>query len=803
MSDVSRTQPVRPMASAAVADPGVVKDDFPDPGVQEPEPGVQDPNGGDVQAPPGDPASSMTVPIAPARAVTDTMIFTSPADYNEKWYLPRYRPVVETGADGGQRYRIRLQERAPGWALVIDLETYAAPELAAGGAKILPHSSYVVLRYELSGGTGIQKELNFELSSTGGGLLTATLQIATIPERDELYWALTTAEAHTALIINRYFVVAVPVTSGEPVVWFGGGGSGGEAALRAQPAAQALGPTEVDESDGPPIEPVDYIEIKPGDFIDHPLRPIILDETGVARAQLGQTTINRADLTQATISRAALARPSAGEAKLAQASVSRAALAEPSVSARNIVQGPPIIAKPVVQAPVKGQTLYAEWEQALADQPAPTPFVFAPDLHGYIFGGIKPGGSAGTLERHQLVWDGVHHSYYQEETRRNVFYYLPDAFKLSRVVAALRHPFINVTFRSTDDSLATTTATVTFGGAPYVDAERLANAETALAPLTGGAQPTFEPLLADDERLKFRLALPGGGGGLAKVVQGAVIDLRSKLAAAVELSLTDFQAVYDALMGAESGSILFTGEIEVALGDPGKPAEKVPFTGRLDDLIGPMVTWQASPDQPSGGLRVTLTNGIESPVRIASLSSELQRGSVRAPGVFQNLALPVEQLESRAPLEFVVTSTPPLAGDGALEVDFDLDGVKALPDREAIWATICDPTTAHFVRKVTIKAPTGLFDPPAGAPDQAVVEVDVEIGVGANGLTQTVPLTKEAPAKDVLLSFPIADVILGRPDVGAFRYQVTAVRAATVNTGPWQTKTGELLWIVSDNVKPA
>ena len=62
------------------------------------------------------------------------------------------------------------------------------------------------------------------------------------------------------------------------------------------------------------------------------------------------------------------------------------------------------------------------------------PFTFDPALHRYVYegiGAVSPGVSQG-LVRRQIAWKGGSHVYYQDDGQRNVFYYLPDTFKIAR-----------------------------------------------------------------------------------------------------------------------------------------------------------------------------------------------------------------------------------------------------------------------------------------------------------------------------------------------------------------------------------
>lgn len=157
--------------------------------------------------------SQLTVPISPSADVIDTVLFESAVDPAQKFFLPRYRLATERTTAGAERYRVALQDLPPGWALRVRFEKHPAPEIeeAARTATELPHHAAVILRFMLSGGTGIEKELAFADVVPVEGGLEASLQIPTLPERDEIYDALTRREANATLTVRRAVDIAIPV----------------------------------------------------------------------------------------------------------------------------------------------------------------------------------------------------------------------------------------------------------------------------------------------------------------------------------------------------------------------------------------------------------------------------------------------------------------------------------------------------------------------------------------------------------------------------------------------------------------
>ena len=58
-------------------------------------------------------------------------------------------------------------------------------------------------------------------------------------------------------------------------------------------------------------------------------------------------------------------------------------------------------------------------------------------------------------------------------------------------------------------------------------------------------------------------------------------------------------------------------------------------------------------------------------------------------------------------------------------------------------------------------------------------------------------LTDELPAFEVTVPFPLAGVVLGQADAGAFEYKVSAIRAGGQVTRDWRTVTGDRVWILA------
>jgi peptidoglycan hydrolase-like protein with peptidoglycan-binding domain len=282
-----------------------------------------------------------------------------------------------------------------------------------------------------------------------------------------------------------------------------------------------------------------------------------------------------------------------------------------------------------VALPVEGG-LYHPADVVLDAEVDRVPFVFSPELQAYIFEGITNVGaqSPDTIDR-TIEWQGRTHHYLQSASRPSEFAYLPDEFKIIRRDAAVRGPSITVQFRSDDGSLEHMTADVEYAAAPIVDAGRLAAAATVLQGFVPGPAGGTAPapklhalVVADTNQLDLQVTLPPATPGAPAVMDrpGVVTSLTDTFRDRITgISLPAFQEVFDALFGASD--VLFSGQVKVAGGD-GRPELIVPFTARLDDLVGEVFEFADQQPQP-GGMSINLINRAESPVVLQALPVHL------------------------------------------------------------------------------------------------------------------------------------------------------------------------------------
>lgn len=418
-------------------------------------------------------------------------------------------------------------------------------------------------------------------------------------------------------------------------------------------------------------------------------------------------------------------------------------------------------------------------------------FVFPPNLYPYIYRGIEDisDGKAG-LVRRTVEWNGAQQPYYQDETQRRLFYFLPDAFKVARRAGPVRAPDMNVRVSSPDGSLEKTTGSLGYVAVPTTEAARLEAARKRLQVHVpdGGGDAVLELLPAT--KLSFKLGLPKpGSAGVSFTEQKDALLTMTKLRHSVELPVDALQAVFEGIFS--SSSLIFQGQIEITLGERDS-IPPVPFEARMDDLAGDPLECavRGQPTRPEASLR----NVIESPLRIRRIRITVRSGTRTVSAELEGLALPLDL----APAQQVAY---PLRLEGSLEitdeteVHFDLREVEVIADREAIWNAILETRVQpEYIRKVGVRTVADLFRGPE--PRISLIRVNLQ---RAGGPIVSVDLTEEQLQTEASLSAPLRDYVLGRVDPGEFQYQVFAVRGGMrTPTSLWKNASANLIITTED-----
>ena len=471
----------------------------------------------------------------------------------------------------------------------------------------------------------------------------------------------------------------------------------------------------------------------------------------------------------------------------------------------------------------------------------PDPLFLNANLHPYLYDGAHPQGGGGPgLEVKQLKHGANFHTYWVDATDPAHVYYLPDAFRLAR--REKPGPFTPLmTVRPVPGATpdAEPQMAFEFVATPWIDTVRLEAAKHELAktlplPRAEGGVPAspaglgtmlgamlggaiggtaggvvagalggllgvsadaeraalirMEPLPI--EKASFWLTLPGAAGGGLVERPAAQVDVRTAVIVAETLSMADFQAVYDALVG---GAVaIMKGEIRVEL-RPGA-VERLPFEGRFDRMNGELMSAVITPGAQSGQFTITLTNAVESPLEVSGITASLLTRGIESPAYavagtpYPRTLAPGEKLMINvAPKTNLPT---PMPNGLTVEPLLDFSGVKVVPDSEAIWNAILDADVAvEARRKIKVKLFPGMFDAPSGAAADRAMAVVVQFEGGAS-----VELTPEAPEGQVSLSAPIGDIVLKRAGAGGYRYKSQIIRRSSRPIdAEWRSDNADLL----------
>lgn len=376
------------------------------------------------------------------------------------------------------------------------------------------------------------------------------------------------------------------------------------------------------------------------------------------------------------------------------------------------------------------------------------------------------------------------HSYYHYPNDRH-FYYLPDRIRLARTLP-LHTPGMRVQFSGT--SMSDLRIGLTYFASPDYDLERVRDASADLQTNYLSAlpedlrEPEFEALTSFAS-YRLRMALPGVASGILQDRPDALVIFGGNGQGIIDtindLTEMQFQDLFDALMNTGGNATLFQGELILDAGDGLQ--SRIPFEGRLNALIGRMIEWQGMPDNTARGIRTTIRNVIESPIRIDRQVVNGLYNPQFFPGVTEaqiaDATFPFE-LKPGEEKSFLVSFAE--VGSSVDDVPYDnwvvvIDEqkVEVLPDKEAILSAIIDsrvPSLPYSSIQVKVLR-QAIFSTP---PDNPVIALVVDF---ENGLD--VDLLNDKLEADAALYQPTVDYLLGKPTPSNYRYRVVTYR----NTG--------------------
>lgn len=393
---------------------------------------------------------------------------------------------------------------------------------------------------------------------------------------------------------------------------------------------------------------------------------------------------------------------------------------------------------------------------------------FDQEEHPYLFPASAEAPVGPALERILLPYpadDNRRHSYFQDMTKPNLFYYLPDSFKLSRALTAPFLPNMAIDFGQNEGS-DKVHVTVTAVLRPAVNVARLEAATSALkariplSSVTTNTEPELQPLQA---KATLKLGLPRSGQ-IQTVETDAVIDLVNGFLIDEDFGLSDFQTVFAAL-NATGVSAVFRGDVVVSTGLAAP--DFVPVEIRFAEMEGQMLICDEKTDSAGGTITATLRNATESPLRIEVLLVWLTRGGAKVVGEITDLDLSTPiVIEPTASITITIRPTQPLPGQEALDAIFDLSRVRSQPDPQKILASITDQSVLPEARRrITVVTAPDVFA------DKATPETSISyLGVEFLGGTQVLLRANEVQ-KEVDVPVPLVDWLLKRDTEGIYTYR--------------------------------
>jgi hypothetical protein len=746
----------------------------------------------------GTPRNQITVPVSLTADVSDETVFESPTNPGQKYYLPRYRI-----AERNRQVQIVLSQTQTGWNLALYLEKFPAPSLqvAARDYQELAHELSVVLQHRLIAGdaNGGQKELAFTAPVQDAGMVRVDLPVNTSAELGLLFQVLTSADYGAVLTVRRAVKVGIPVyvpnTTGTAVP--DSAPPPKAACYPNLPAPQLrVVKTEDYEAGGQQWTryclSVDNCSAFPADLFEAApdLPPCGLNRNASRtwvdiNAEGGVKLYGFCALSSPNnLKDLWFARPR-GQQPPASVYVTLTDRRCNITYTSNSVN-PAAIAPAPTTNPPSGEPLFREATRVLDNVVEPRPFVFPQAIYPYIYQGFG-GASNQTFKprRWSFSWKNRQYSYYQDPVQTQTIYYLPSCFKLVRRRESPHYPMVSMRFSSVNDDPTTLRATLDYWAFPDVEAARLEAAAQELARQGVQGKLTFQPLVAGKPRLFLKL--PQADGSVKRQEFPDVpVELRTGFSDSLSLSFEAAQALYEALFS--DMSQLFQGEVQVDFQD-GTP-EIIPFIAQISNLVGEVFDYTKTVDSVNKTVTVSLKNAIESPLRIERLSCVFQNGDSQIAGVMSGFsaALPVE-LKPGEIISFTVTPQSPISDANLGNILFDLEGVKVLPDREAIFNAILRPDCpSSFKKKLTVDVRRVVFG-------DRITDISL---VFKRGGTLKLSYDDFAPGSDKLsatttLLSPIKSLFLREEDSGSYEFQrIVLLKDGSKIQDPsdyWQTET--------------
>jgi len=227
--------------------------------------------------------------------------------------------------------------------------------------------------------------------------------------------------------------------------------------------------------------------------------------------------------------------------------------------------------------------------------------------------------------------------------------------------------------------------------------------------------------------------------------------------------------------------VLFTGYVTVNVGELGY---EIPFTARIDDLVGPVFE-QTAALRDANTISVTLRNAIEGSIQLLAPPA----ASVSVQTVGKPISCRVQGGPPAFPVELKAVDYGRSVGDQLqicftsaarleegqyqvlLETNHRVESTGA-----AVLEAVMDPRVAtNITRNVAVKIPAGVFAARAaqsGGAQLIGVEVVFETGASASFESPAASDTEPLLTQWVTIQRSIVDYLLGSSDDGSYRYRI-------------------------------
>ena len=190
-------------------------------------------------------------------------------------------------------------------------------------------------------------------------------------------------------------------------------------------------------------------------------------------------------------------------------------------------------------------------------------------------------------QRISIDWQGHQYQYYR--TNWNQFSYLPDEFKLAEQQNGA--PALSILqFVSSDGSVENTEAIFRFFAEAVFDRDRIDAAQEEIESrrdefFIREEDPIELVVLQGYQSVatELYLRLPNEESNEPLIRENARIDLKEGVQDELDLSFSEFRALWDAIFSTEPGNNIFTGFVYVSIND-GQSSEMIDMNGRLDPI---------------------------------------------------------------------------------------------------------------------------------------------------------------------------------------------------------------------------